>query len=225
MQRNSERHPYAILIALTMTLLCGACGFEMQSEALDPAAFRAWCADPEHGVVRKHTANGLTLTMRYQSPEYMTWLQLMRRPGRSERQRDSLLQQFRTAKHFLLTIAPDERHGGGDVTMRGIRSRAEYVERLERLNFELRDYITLKTPSANFAPALTVMEHAQGLRLARTVNLAFVPDDMDDDFYDAETYDVVFNDRIFGTGINHFLFRKKDLDNAPGLEYALRGSD
>lgn len=221
MQRSNVLYAGASLAALVMIMWFGAYDAEQRDIALEPEAYRAWCARAENGLARSRSVNGLTLTMRYQPPEYLAWQQLRRRSDRSARMRDSLIKRFSAAKRFLLTIAPDERHGGGDVTMRGVQSYGEFAERVERLNFELRDYITLKTEAGLLTPALAVLEHTQGLRPSRTVNLAFVPDDEYNDFYDSEIYDVTFNDRIFHTGINHFVFRRSDLDAVPRLAYAI----
>ncbi len=66
-------------------------------------------------------------------------------------------------------------------------------------------------------PVLATLERTYGLSERRTAHIVFSPPDTATHFHRAEWWDVEFRDNIFGTGLQHFGFRREDWERAPGL--------
>ena len=82
------------------------------------------------------------------------------------------------------------------------------------------EFIRLKIGEAIYEPVLINLEEVYGLKDSRNITIVFVPEDASDEaFYNAEEFEFTYDDEIFGTGINHFRFKRSDLNNTPQFIY------
>ena len=76
--------------------------------------------------------------------------------------------------------------------------------------------ITLHANSAIYAPALASFENTYGANDVKTLTLLFVPTDSTDQaLFSSDTLDIELYDDIFDTGITHYIFTKKNIENTP----------
>lgn len=180
-------------------------------------------ADPANGLVRQTTARGLKLTMKYLPGEYMAFQERRDRPeGGAEPEAvasEGMLssdRDYSSSIHFLLSIAPEDPDKGGDVMTRGVSSSEDLTRRAMDLNFAIREMVTAHYGGEVVPAALATMENTYGLTPKRDIVIAFPK--LEGKWREGEEVDLVFDDRIFKTGINHFRFRISDLEHAPTLD-------
>jgi hypothetical protein len=197
------------LLFLAASLILAACGKEGPKDLTE---YYRWVNDPEHGLIRHHEVNGITLTMKYMPPSYLAHQYVAATPGITQAQKDSVMQSYRNSLCFLLTIGVGD--STGDIMTRGIGSYEEFSQRAMRLNFEMQNYVTLRAGEKDYRPALAIMENTYGMTPKRDVVLVFADDAS---LRAADTLDVRFNDTIFETGISHYEFLRKDMAEVQDL--------
>lgn len=178
-----------------------------------------WMSNPENGLIKSRSINGIKITAKYFPPEYLLYKDLKTYDEFSPSLKDSLMEWYKFNHTFLLNIALDEENAKDiDVMRYGVRNYEEYKEKFISMNFDLTDYLSLKMKDKKLAPVLTNLENVYGLSNDRNIHVVFSTDEKTgyDDF---EELDLVYNDEIFETGINHFVFHKKDIESTPAIKF------
>jgi len=156
--------------------------------------------------------------MKYLPPELLVYRETHDADVAVPRPQDSLIRLYRNNATFIMTVAPTD-HGlhGRDVMTRGVASRQQFLERLMIMNFDVGEYISMKTPHGEAHPVLAHFENTYGIRKERNLILTFTDHIDGRSIFDADTVDISFVDKVFDTGIHHFLFETKDLRLASEL--------
>lgn len=176
----------------------------------------AWLNAPKNGFVRSKTVNGLRLTVKYLPPEYQVLQEVKNMQSANKPLLDSLLAMYAKNHAFLLTIAPDKDNGGnGDIMYREVYNYSEYKARVLDMNFEMGKYITLKAGGRTFSPVLSTLENTYSLTEKRNIYLVFAGEKSQKELLNAPRLDLIFADELFHTGINHFVFKKENIQNLP----------
>lgn len=199
------------LLIVTLALLAG-CGKEGPRNR---AEYFQWVNDPAHGLIKQHAVNGVALSMKYLPPSYLVSQSLAGMPDGTAARRDSLMREYRNTLCFLLTVGMSDSNSG-DIMTRGIGSYDEFSQRAAKMNFEMQNYVSLRSHGKEYRPVLATMENTYGMVPKRNIMLVFA---QDAGLRSGDTLDVVFNDMIFETGISHYLFLRKDF--APVDDIAL----
>ncbi len=132
-----------------------------------------------------------------------------------------LLAQEKVTKNndmnFVLTIAPlkdyDDEYKA--TMFEKITKFEEYKERVFNLNFEMDKLVELSLDGSDkmYTPVLFNTENTYGLTKEIKINLVFAPKSVEKEFSNAGELDLIFTDEIFETGINHFVFDNKKINN------------
>ncbi|MGB0522467.1 MAG: hypothetical protein ACPGJS_05880 [Flammeovirgaceae bacterium] len=203
-----------IVIAFLLCLLIG-CRHTIGSAA----DFQQWLSQEENGLIQQKKSNNLALTAKYLPPQYLALRDLSAFEHPSKAVYDSLLETYTHSLTFLLTISPNKtKQAAGDIMYRGIKDYLAYKERVSQLNFGIKKYIRLHTKNKTFKPVLAAFDNTYSLVEHRSVYLVFTEDELESGFLDGEELDLVFNDEIFQTGINHFKFKREDILNIPSIK-------
>ena len=175
--------------------------------------------NPGNGFVKTREHRDIGFKLKYLPPEFFIVNETgIRKDGiLSKKETDSLFSAYSETRSFLLTISTNG--GNSDILYEGITSVEEYRERFELMNFNLGEYIYLKTEKNKYAPSLINLENVYGLSKSRKVNIVFSPVGNGDDLMTSEEYDLVFEDFIFNTGVNHFKFKKTETDKKLELKF------
>jgi hypothetical protein len=180
--------------------------------------FYNWLNNPDNGLLKEKEIDGIKYTVKYLPVEYLVYQELSKMQNYSKETKDSLIGLYINTRTFLLTIGTTEKSGSGDIMYEGISEMEEFKERVELLNFDMKEYITLKTEVGDLLPRLSTLENTYGLKNSRNVYVVFASDG-EFDLMKAQKIDFTFNDEIFNTGINHFLFEREAIDNIPTLKF------
>jgi hypothetical protein len=203
-----------VLPGLTLGLICFSCKPEIHSEK----ELYAFLNNPDHGFVVTKSINNVVMSVKYLPGEYLAFKE-MKSSQSNKSQADSLLRAYRNTRTFLLTLQPDSSKTGGELMYKGISAYSDYKVRVVELNFNLAQYITLRTSDRIYAPVLTNMENSYNTVNKITFTVVFADDRPDNRLIHADELDFVFTDEIFGTGISHFVFDKRKLDQLPAPSF------
>ncbi len=167
----------------------------------DIKSYRQYLSDPDHGFIKIRKAGPFIFTLKYLPASYlaMSETEYMTHPDF-----DSLLNYYSPNLHFLFTIAPNPEKAAGDVTYSSIETFDAYDSRQQMLNFRLKDYWSLQTPSGTLNPVLTQYENTHGLTEYRNIHLVFSPSETNITLRDDLPWTITFRDEIWGTGINRW---------------------
>jgi len=190
------------------------------SDVKTEADLLKWMTNPQNGLVKIQTPTGYSFKMKYLPPQFLAFSHLKRFGNGNVEQTgfDSLSRVYGNSLNFLFTIGPDKEKGEKfDIMYEGISNVADYNARVHTLNFDLRHFLSINIKGKEYRPVLTRFESVYGLNKSRNITVVFSPQEEGSQLMKASEYDIVFNDEIFGTGINHFRFQKSDFENTPKL--------
>jgi len=155
----------------------------------------------------RHTANGYELEVKPMPSQYLALRETKVSGILTQASYDSAHASYGQARYFLLTIKPQHGVRQGDIMMHDVQDYQAYQERFLDLSFQLSDRLTMEFEGGALPPVLTNTEHGYGLTEHRSAMVAFAPSS--DAEYQAITngpVTLVFDDRIFKTGISRFPF-------------------
>lgn len=203
---------------LGVLLLLGSCVNRQINSEKD---YYQWINEESHHLFVTKSINGVKLTVKYLSPEYLAYKEY-NGTGAGSKAKDSLLLLYNRNRTFLLSFNADGKSEGqsGDIMYKDITNTEEFNNRLLELTFNIGQFIRLKTDSNIYLPVLFTFENSYGISPGRSIYLVFAPDGKEtDDLLSSARVDIVFDDQVFMTGISHFSFKKDDLDNIPHINF------
>jgi hypothetical protein len=197
-----------ILLASSCSLGCNMDGHRFKSTG----DMETFVKDPDNGLLRSREVNGIKTTVSILPQDLMERRDMERGAGKAASASVPRATQFKDQLTFIVNLATAQA-AHGDVMYAGILDMGSYLERAHALNFEMEQHVTLRCGTAAFKPVLSTLENTYGLEPDRNIVMVFVPEQCDDQaFYGSETLDLVINDRWFGTGTQHFVFQRADLE-------------
>lgn len=198
-----------------LCLLLAGCQSKFGSEQ----QMHAWLNNPKHGLRADKQLEGLSLQVKYLPPDYLVYRELKGKPY-NRHAVDSLRTRYQATRTFLLTVSFDGHDTPpGNVLFYGINDPKEYKRRIEALNFAIGDYVSVRAGGKEFRPLLSAFENLYTVGNKRTLYLVFGEDEHNRGLLGADTLDFTFQDWIFESGINHFVFNKEHLDNTPKIDF------
>jgi hypothetical protein len=212
MMQRYGRH--IVMGILTLGMLMSGC----QRELKDMKAVYGWINAPEHGMVKTKTVEGIKLTVKYLPAEYLA-LKETKEDQAGRQTYDSLLKVYKGSHTFLLSIASSEDEVNNDPMYQGLEDYSAYKRRALTMNFDMNEYVSIKTSTQEFRPVLTSMENTYSLKGQRNIYMVFTDTATDTELMNEKELDLVFNDEIFETGINHFVFEQSDLQSIPAINF------
>lgn len=209
------RNPRLISLCLVMScLLIVSCQhrFDNMKEVY------GWINDPDHGMVKSRTVEGISVTVKYLPAQFLALKETKEeRAGRHTY--DSLLRVYENSHTFLLSIASKEDAGQNDPMYKDLGDYSDYKRRALTMNFDMNEYVSIKTSTQEFRPVLTSMENTYSLKGQRNIYMVFTDDTVEKELMKDQALDLVFNDEIFQTGINHFVFDQAELQSMPSIDF------
>lgn len=214
---------YYTFLWLGFHLLLVSCQQKIKSQQ----ALYQWINDADNGLVKQKDLDGITLTMKYLPPELLVSKELQSLkagPKKNDLKKtvDSLMQGYQNSRTFILNLSPN---GQGkkafvqDILYKGADSYAAYKRRAMEMNFNMANYLVLKADGKEMKPVLANMENTYSLTKGRNIYLVFADEKDQNACLNAQKLDITFTDKLFDTGIHHFVFQKENLDKLPQVAY------
>lgn len=184
----------------------------------DFKAYMSFISDVENGLLKNKNIAGLSYQVKYLPIEYLVYNDLHKNTNfENSLSKEQLLKSYKNTVSFVLTIGPDEDEKF-DVTMLGVKNYDEYSQRMETLNFSMKEFIQLKVGEKIMTPEIVQMENTYGLEKKRNFLISFKADNnLENKFMKENDVKLVYSDEIFNTGINLFSYKKLDMNNLPNL--------
>lgn len=201
---------YIGLFLLLVILSCGNKTITTNEEYLK------WMNDEDNGLVMTKEAGGITIKVKYLPSNYLAYQDLSGQTIIKKEESDSIIKSYDKSLTFLITIGVDGEVKKGDVMYQGVQNYEEYKKRLYAMNFDIENNVTIKIGEKKYRPVLSNLENGYGLTESRNITLVFVPETKEDQlFYLGEEIQFTYDDELFDSGINHFTFDRKKLNNIP----------
>lgn len=194
---------------LVCTVLLHAC---KSSGPKSIEEYMKWLEEPEHGIVQAREVNGYKVKIKYLPYDYLAYRD-MDKEHITPALKDSIERLYKNNIAFLFTIGPDEKKRNSDVMMDGISTYNDYVDRSLSMNFDMESLVSLWIDGKEYKPVLSSMENTYGLENSRSIMLVFAPGEG----AAQNNIDLEFRDELFGLGILHFPFDKKNINNIPAI--------
>ncbi len=199
--------PVSINTVLVLLVFCVACASETEGEAWETGFDKA----ADGGVTISKSLNGLRLSARM-LPSSQLVAQDLRGERRPQAYIDSLTAIYARNIYIALSLVPEGQSGNEvDLMMRDLDSYDEYRERSYNMNFGMEERVKLIVNDIEYRPVLSTLENVYGLHPGRTILFVFTPQREENEFRRAETFDFIFRDELFATGLQHFVFHRKDM--------------
>ena len=201
---NTVENRSCIIYVFLMLGLFASCNKSIDSKE----ELFAFINNEENGFVKSKQINSLTLKVKYLPLEY-----LVAQNADNAQERLAAVKDYSDSYTFILTIAGKDDEAG--LFYYDVNNKQDFEERFKALNFGISEYITLRVDGKEYRPILHNVENTYELTKKQNVHLVFseIPE-----FEHAEKIDFIFEDRFFDTGISHFVFDKKDLDQLPPVK-------
>ena len=191
----------------SLGVLCSSC-----AAPLPPAEYRAYLADPGHGLRQATEAAGDSITCAYRPTELLVLQDLVGQPGASPAARDSLARAYAGKTYCTLTFS---RHGqeleNQYLSQPQLRQRV-----LDYLNQGIAaDAFLATAPHDSVAAAASFYAQQHGLSGHSTVVLVFATPHR----APAEGFRLTLRGQALGLPDQHFAFASRDLAALPALRY------
>jgi len=205
-----------LLLTALLSLILLSCSTAVKNDQ----DMRIWLSQAAHGYTKTRNVNGLKVTVRYLPPEGRALQELEQGPEHNQAAYQKLLEEYRYASAFVMTIGPDHEKGAqGDIMYRGLQNYQQYAERALQMNFDLETQVELVTDNGRkYKPVLSTMENTYGLKEERSVYFVFSPVQAKEELSNANNLDFVYEDNLFELGTLHFEFNKSELQDIPTIE-------
>lgn len=204
-----RRNSFLCAALFVLTLIVGGCS---QGNTSDEAEYLAWLNDPEHGLVQTRAINGLRISVKYMPPDYRAYRELHN--AGSQDARAAVETRCANSVALLLSISRDT-----TVPASGPIDPNMVMQQGMMLNAEIKEHLLLRADGVPYLPAVTALDNDAGMSGAINITAVFVDEPPKGKLLNAKSYDVVFDDGTFGTGISHFLFSRAAIDSRIRLDY------
>ncbi|MBI5539681.1 MAG: hypothetical protein HY951_06450 [Bacteroidia bacterium] len=211
--RKSNYIPLVFVICIVASFVFSGC------KKSDPETYNeylSWINDPDNGYIKERRVWGIVYQARYLPSDYLV-LKDLKDKTIDLKNTDSLFSIYDSCLTIMLTIGPNnELQEKTDLFMNGVKDLNEFKERVQLLSFNMSEQIKLKTGNLISKPVLYNYENIYGLKPDRDFIFVFAPESLSQkEFYSSDTLDVIYEDKIFGTGIHHFIFLRNQINRKP----------
>ncbi len=179
-------------------------------ETMTLKEFTGWCADKENKLAKEKTISGIRFKLSYLPAEIMALLELRSEHYDFEKflkTRDTYLEMV----YFNFKIEATD--GTGELLKYKLESPAQYEARVKYLSFDMQNDLCLVQGNDTLLPGLYQFERTFGVAPYATVMLAFDAKKLDK----SKGFTLVYNDRLFETGLIKFSYSDKQLINLPNI--------
>lgn len=188
-----------------LSIMLVACNSTISSEK----ELLQWISMEKNGFVKEKTTGDITIRAKFLPTAFNVFREIDAGEIKGEKSVDSMIQMNQLNLSFLLTIRT--KNESEDIMYKGISTPEEFDARAKELNFNLASYITLVVDGNEIQPVHAGMENTYSLSSYRNFLIIFSPQDDINQLGSAKEFTLIFDDQIFGTGINKFNFNRKNI--------------
>lgn len=180
-------------------------------KVLDKSGFEKWMKNNKNGLVKERIINRIKYKVSFQP---IDWLML-----KSDKQLAMNNQDIKVKSDYenVLTFTLDITDTSGNYSMLRyeLRHESEYYDRINYYSNLIQNDLYLVEGTDTLPCMFTHMEQTYNVSPINTITIEFVRKDKSKRYNDTW---LVYNDRVFNSGILKFYFKKEDLNNIPELK-------
>ena len=185
------------------------------TKTLAYAEYLKYIANEENGLVKEKTVTGVSIKVKYLPADYLVYNALkLEKDSITANEIEHEKKEYSNSITFMLTIGPAKGETF-DITRVGLQNYEEFAERIQNLSFNMKEYITLKADTNTYYPQLVQLETINTKELSKNLIVVFNDDNGKSLLKQDITF--IYNDEMFRTGINKFVFESSDLNAIPKL--------
>ncbi len=132
----------------------------------------------------------------------------------TQTQKDSIIKSFNNSVTFILNIGPAEGENF-DITQLGVANYQEFAQRIEQMAFKANEWINLKVGDTEHKPSIVRLENINALEHSRNFIVVFSSEKNSEKDLRKKDMCFIYNDEMFNTGVNKFVFNSSDINNIP----------
>lgn len=182
-------------------------------ESLSIDKYLAYINNPENGLVKNTSVNGVTLTLKYLPKEYLSYLDSVNFKGDTLKRGAT---DYSNSITFLLNIASEE--ASQQIMSKDIATIEEYKERMLTMSFSLREYISIKYKQGEIAPVLVELENTYDILSDKSIYVVFSAEEVNKHLGSNSDFKFVFVDDFFSTGISVFTIKQENISDLPFIK-------
>ncbi len=130
---------------------------------------------------------------------------------------DSLKMLCDSSLTFVFTIAPKEENKNIDIVKTGVGSIGEFNEKVDKLNFRMKEDFYLEVGEQKYCPALVTMENDYGITSGRNFIIVFdLEGETQSSWIENKVFSLVYEDQVFRSGVINFKF--DNIDSVPTIK-------
>ena len=201
------RIKFLLLYLFVLTTGCQESQLQSHSELL------AYLSDSDNGFKISRKVNDFDITMTYMPAELLA----LNESGTLNRAAylDNL-EKFKHSRTFVLSLRHENQNL--DITNYNVSNLEDYQRRISYLNFDIKHDLYIQTQTGEkVRPVLVTMENIYEIGDRKNIYMVFSEED--EAVFNSGSIDLIFEDRITNTGINHFVFNKSSWENIPELKF------
>lgn len=184
---------------------------------VDYNTYLKYLADPENGLTKERTTHGIKLKVKYLPVDYLVYNAFASVDSvLTEEEQKKIKISYANSLTFMLTLGPADNESFS-ITKIGVENYQQFAERIETMSFNMKEYFTLEANGKEIMPELVQLETINTQELSK--NLIVVFKALDEQGKSILNNDITFtyNDELFYTGINKFVFKADNIKALPEL--------
>jgi len=179
----------------------------------DPQESMRYMADKRNGLVKEATIAGIKMKVKYLPASYLAYNIAKNELTVSAGKRDSLVMRYANSLTFLVNIGPGEGEHF-DITRLGVKDYEGFVQRVNDLVFESKEWMKLENAGEIYDASLVKMEDLNSLQPGRDFIVVF-----DKREWKGEELCFHYKDEIYNVGQNKFIFKTGDINDVPEFKF------
>jgi hypothetical protein len=189
--------------------------FSCTKNQLTPAAFLKYINDPENGLSKERKIEALNIKLKYLPPGYLAYKEYKDIGVKGQQQLDSIQKLYANSLTFVMELSPEDQKAQ-DVMLQDIQSEEEFKERVNTMNFNMKEFLELEIEGKTLSPTIANLENIYGLKNSRKIIIVF-PVEIEK-IKKGKNLKFTYVDEIYATGVNNFEFLSDDLVNVPSIK-------
>ena len=160
------------------------------------------------------------MKIKYLPNDYLVYNELKGNKAITSTMIDNVKASYNNTITFMMIMGPDKEESF-DITRVGVVDYQEFAQRLEEMNFSMKQYVNLSINGKEYYPELAQMESTYGLEQNRKILFVFKAIDEEGNKILNNDFQFVYADELFNTGINKFKFKLDDINKMPAFNFKM----
>jgi len=206
----------AYILITFIVILLSSCSSSID----DFGVYLNYLAKIDNGLVKEKAVAGIQMKIKYLPNDYLVYNELKGNKAITSTMIDNVKASYNNTITFMMIMGPDKEESF-DITRVGVVDYQEFAQRLEEMNFSMKQYVNLSINGKEYYPELAQMESTYGLEQNRKILFVFKAIDEEGNKILNNDFQFVYADELFNTGINKFKFKLDDINKMPAFNFKM----